>query len=202
MQQVGLRELKKRRTRETIARKALELFERQGYQGTTIPQIAEAAEVSARTVSGYFPRKEELVFPDHEEGLARVTARVRERPPGETAPEALRAWLESELPSWQEREHELSVRRRIAESDESLRLYQRRFLVRVQELMAEEIARDLDSSPDELEPRIAAAATSAILEVLEQRPDGAPTPTPAEALRLMDRAALFTSAGIRALRGR
>ena len=201
MQQIGLRELKKRRTREAIARAALELFERQGYHATTIPQIAEAAEVSPRTVSGHFPRKEDLVFADHEEGLARVTARVRERLPGETAPEALRAWLESELPSWQEREHELSVRRRIADSDQTLRLYRRRFLVRVQELMAEEIARDLDSSPDELEPRIAAAATSAILDVLEKRPDGA-VPSPAEALKLMDRAALFTGAGIRALRER
>jgi AcrR family transcriptional regulator len=202
MQQIGLRELKKQRTRETIARAALRLFERQGYHATTIPQIAAAAEVSPRTVSGYFPRKEDLVFPDQDQALARVTARVRERPPGETAPEALRAWLESELSSWHEREHELTVRRRIAETDESLRLYRRRFLVHVQELMAEEIARDLDSSPDELEPRIAAAATSAILDVLQERPEGGAVPSPAEALRLMDRAALFTGAGIRALRGR
>ena len=60
----GLRERKRVRTRITIARAALELFDRQGFQETTIPQIAEAADVSPRTVSAYFPHKEELAFPD------------------------------------------------------------------------------------------------------------------------------------------
>ena len=43
-------------------RVALDLFARNGYSGTTIAQIAEAAEVSPRTVSTYFPAKEDIVF--------------------------------------------------------------------------------------------------------------------------------------------
>ena len=48
----GLRERKRVRTRRAIADGPLELFARQGFHATTIPQIADAAEVSPRTVSG------------------------------------------------------------------------------------------------------------------------------------------------------
>ncbi len=57
----GLRERKKLQTRAAISEAADELFEAQGFAATTIPQIAERAQVSPRTVSYYFPVKEELV---------------------------------------------------------------------------------------------------------------------------------------------
>ena len=87
---LGLRERKRLRTRTTIARAALELFDRQGFHETPIAQIAEAADVSPRTVSGYFPHKEDLVFPDSEEAFQSLDHRLRERPPEETAADALR----------------------------------------------------------------------------------------------------------------
>ena len=89
----GLRERKRVRTRRAIADAALGLFDRQGFHATTIPQIAAAADVSPRTVSGYFPAKEDLAFPDAEERIAVLEERLRSRPPGETAADALRAWL-------------------------------------------------------------------------------------------------------------
>ncbi len=58
----GLRERKKAKTRDTIVRVALGLFAEQGYGQTTIAQIAEGADVSPRTVSTYFPAKEDIVF--------------------------------------------------------------------------------------------------------------------------------------------
>jgi AcrR family transcriptional regulator len=203
MQQIGLRERKKQRTRETIARTALKLFDRHGFQATTIPQIADAAEVSPRTVSTYFPAKEELVFPDQEESFAQLAERVRERPAGETAPEALRAWVQAQLPSWQAREDELQMRGRVIDADEGLRTYRTRFVVRTQELMADEIAHDLGRAPGDPETHMAAAATSAMLDVLAQhRPasGGDLAAWHGEALELMDRAVLFVNAGIRALR--
>jgi AcrR family transcriptional regulator len=203
MQQMGHRERKKQRTRETIARTALELFDRHGFQATTIPQIAEAADVAPRTVSTYFPAKEDLVFADQDESYAQLEQRVRERPAGETAPDALRAWVEAQLPDWQAREDELQMRRRVVDADEGLRTHRSRFVVLTQELMVEEIARDLGSDAGELDPLMAAAATSAMLDVLvEHRPagDGGVTAWHTEALELMDRALLFVNAGIRALR--
>jgi AcrR family transcriptional regulator len=57
----GLRERKKLRTRTTLIEAAAELCLRQGYDNTTVEQIAVAADVSPRTFSRYFPTKESVV---------------------------------------------------------------------------------------------------------------------------------------------
>jgi AcrR family transcriptional regulator len=58
----GLRERKKQQTRATLVAVALDLVDRQGYERTTVEQIAEAAEVSPRTVAHYFPTKDLLLL--------------------------------------------------------------------------------------------------------------------------------------------
>ncbi|MFE0326401.1 TetR/AcrR family transcriptional regulator [Streptomyces sp. NPDC003753] len=81
----GLRERKKQRTRTAISEAAITLFLEHGFNQVSVAQVAEAAEVSKRTLFAYFPTKEDLVvhrLADHETEIARV---VRARPPG-TAP--------------------------------------------------------------------------------------------------------------------
>ncbi|MFI9615611.1 TetR/AcrR family transcriptional regulator [Streptomyces sp. NPDC052023] len=84
----GLRERKKIKTRESIRSAAFALVGRQGYDATTIEQIAERAEVSPSTVLRYFPAKEDIVLCD-EQGAALAEA-FRARPAGEPWPESLR----------------------------------------------------------------------------------------------------------------
>ena len=60
----GLRERKKAKTHEAIQAAALRLFRSQGYEATTVEQIAEAAEVSPSTFFRYFPTKEDVVIHD------------------------------------------------------------------------------------------------------------------------------------------
>lgn len=87
----GLRERKKLRTRTAIREAAYRLIDEQGYETTTVEQIAAAAEVSPSTVFRYFPVKEDIVLADEFGPL--VAAAVRARPAGEPPLEAVRAVL-------------------------------------------------------------------------------------------------------------
>ena len=60
----GLREREKARTRASLQEHAIRLFREQGYQATTVEQIAAAAEVSPSTFFRYFPTKEDVVLQD------------------------------------------------------------------------------------------------------------------------------------------
>jgi AcrR family transcriptional regulator len=199
----GLRERKKQRTRETIARAAFELFDRDGFHETTIPAIAAAADVSPRTVSAYFPAKEDLVFPDQEATFARLAARLEARDGGETTAEALRAWIATELPYWKEHDAEIRMQRRIVDSDEGLQAVEQRHRAQGEQLIAAAIAEDQGASPDDLEPRMAAAATFAIFGVVGDEKEGSRATSVEDepvVLRLLDRALRFVDAGIRSLR--
>ncbi|MFF7992859.1 TetR family transcriptional regulator [Kitasatospora xanthocidica] len=78
---LSLRERKKLKTRQTIRREAYRLFDEQGYENTTVEQIAAAAEVSPSTFFRYFATKEDLVLSD-EYDPAVITALLA-RPAGE-----------------------------------------------------------------------------------------------------------------------
>jgi AcrR family transcriptional regulator len=58
----GLRDRKKVATRQFIVDVALNLFEADGYDNVSVDRIADAANVSARTVYRYFPTKSAIVF--------------------------------------------------------------------------------------------------------------------------------------------
>ncbi len=68
----GLRDRKKQRTRRTIERVALDLFEQDGFDATTIDQIAAAADVAPRTFFHHFPSKEDVVLSDDADRLDRI----------------------------------------------------------------------------------------------------------------------------------
>jgi AcrR family transcriptional regulator len=197
----GLRERKKVRTRETIARAALALFEERGFQGTTLPAIAEAADVSPRTVSSYFPAKELLVFLDAERELAEFTAFLQHRAPGEGTFDALRGWLDVHLADLEQTAAERAARWRIVEADESLRAYERTLLARFERVIVEALAQDMGTDPGALGPRLAGAAARATFQTIGRwagEQGAAPSRERAEAL--IDQGLAFLRAGVRALR--
>ena len=85
----GLRERKKAMTRAAIREQALRLFREQGYDATTVEQIADAADVSPSTFFRYFPTKEDVVLQDDME--LRWSAALQAQPPELSPVAALRA---------------------------------------------------------------------------------------------------------------
>jgi AcrR family transcriptional regulator len=85
----GLRERKKLKLRRTIQAQALRLFQAQGYEQTTVEQIAAAAETSTTTFYRYFPTKEDVVLDDDFDAV--IAATVASRPVGEPLAGTIRA---------------------------------------------------------------------------------------------------------------
>ena len=86
----GLRDRKKQRTRRTIEQSALELFESAGFDGTTIDEIAEAADISPRTFFHYFPSKEDVVLADYAFRLESIVVALEASPADQDPWAALR----------------------------------------------------------------------------------------------------------------
>ncbi|MEV1319759.1 TetR family transcriptional regulator [Micromonospora arborensis] len=83
MAESSLRERKRERTRQAIVDAAVDLFERHGYEGTKIADIAEAAEIGTRTFFSYFASKEELLFPESDARVAAAVSAIGARKPGD-----------------------------------------------------------------------------------------------------------------------
>ncbi|MDA0169246.1 TetR/AcrR family transcriptional regulator [Solirubrobacter taibaiensis] len=177
----GLRERKKDRTRATITRVALELFARDGFHATTIPDIAEAADVAPRTVSTYFPSKEGIVFEEYESAIERFAARLAHRPDDTPVHAVMREWLLSEdehqqgptrglvRPSDNDEADFARLRETAIVSDPDLWALQRRYMLPVVGLVAHGLAKDLGIAPDSLQARIVGDATVATLLAVNAR---------------------------------
>jgi AcrR family transcriptional regulator len=194
----GLRERKKQKTRDTIIKVALERFAEQGYEHTTIAEIADAAEVSPRTIFAYFPSKEDIVFYDQldvQENLARA---LRERPEGATALDTLREFIFGILAPDSTR----VLRKLIIAGDETLQRSERARYAPIEQLMREAIAEDLHAGPDDIRPQIVAAATLAAFNALHD-PCAPPEPFSREdATAVIDDVVTFLRGGLEALSDR
>ncbi|WP_190275215.1 TetR/AcrR family transcriptional regulator [Collimonas fungivorans] len=71
---------KRRETHDRIAKAAIKLFRKLGYEDTTMDAIAEAADVSRRSLFHYFPSKEDVAFANQEKFLAVVVEEMRRQP--------------------------------------------------------------------------------------------------------------------------
>src|SRR3954468_14662114 len=89
------------RTRQLAAQEilqtALRLFTQQGYDETTIAQIAREAGVSQRTLFRYFGTKEDLIGGSQEQFVTLLTETIRTQPADAGAWNALRAAFKAAL---------------------------------------------------------------------------------------------------------
>jgi AcrR family transcriptional regulator len=164
---VGLRERKKQKTRESIQRTALRLFEKQGYEETTIEQIAAAAEISASTFFNYFPTKEDVVLFDAYDPVA--IRMFLERPKDEPLNVGLRKVLESLAAVFERDERMILARGRLFLEVPELRARLWDEAERTQALILELLAKRTGRRPDDFELRVAArVVTAALLEASKE----------------------------------
>jgi AcrR family transcriptional regulator len=200
---MGLRERKKEQTRRAIEDAAFRLFAERGFQGTTVADIAEAADVAPRTFFAYFPSKEDVLFADHEEDLQALRERLRDRQPGESTFDALRHWITEMLPDLEASPERDAIRHRLCHEQESIAAHERHVMSGFEAIIAEAVATDLGDAPTDVRPRMIAAA--AIAALLSMRPDdpGAKELASREKLQRLDEALEFLRGGVAVLqRGR
>lgn len=106
----GLRARKKRETARRIVTAALDLFERDGFDATTVDAIAAEADIAPRTFFHYFPTKEDVVLADHAERLGRVLEELRAQPADRPTWGAVAASFQAAAEDF-ERERDLLARR-------------------------------------------------------------------------------------------
>ena len=90
----GLRERKKRQTRAAILAAAGELFEARGYEHVTVAEIADAANISVKTLFTYFRSKEDLAFAEEYRLRDQLVEAIGSRPAGSTPVQAVAALLD------------------------------------------------------------------------------------------------------------
>jgi AcrR family transcriptional regulator len=161
----GLRERKKQQTRDRIARVALELFAERGYDQTTLAEIADAADVSTRTIFAYFQSKEDILFCDEPAFFEQLKQTLEQRPPGVTTVDALRDFISATAAP----DDNLRLRKKIVGSDEGLRLGERARFARLEQLIAESIAKDLDAGPGDIRAPLVAASMTAAFTTMRDR---------------------------------
>src|ERR1700693_2568040 len=93
MATIGLRELKKARTRQLIADTAARLFAERGYEHVAVTDVAREAEVAEHTVYNYFPTQEQVVTDREQQTHDRLCHLICSRPPAVTPAAAIRDFV-------------------------------------------------------------------------------------------------------------
>ena len=194
----GLRERKKQRTRVAIASTALSLFAERGYHATTVADIAAAAEVSERTVFGYFATKEDILFADLL-ALERDLARALEERGAGSALDTMREFVVENLSRLDE---QARIRWQIVRHDELLLTHQRMRQTAFGEVIAKAIAAELGEQVDDLRPQLVTAAVIAAFTAVYEHRYRARTRSAsrAQAVAVIDEAITFLRGGLDAIR--
>lgn len=149
MTELGRRERKKLQTRQSIADAALELFLARGFDDVGVKEIADRADVSVTTLFKHFPSKEALLFDEDAEMESALVAAVRDRPAGQSIPQALKNHVVGAAAG--HADHPLfGPFVELVESTPSLRAYQRTMWIRHETALAHAIAEDIGAPPDDV----------------------------------------------------
>jgi AcrR family transcriptional regulator len=173
----GLRQRKKERTRTEIVGAALDLCERQGFEKTTVEQIASLADVSPRTVNRYFATKEDIVLGLIDDFLVESVDILRALPRDGDELRALRDSYIGLVDRIVETGEPISFERfqqmqRVLRESPSVSARSREIAEFKNNVLGKTIAERMGVPPDDLSVRIVMATWSAIAHVAMDNCDG------------------------------
>lgn len=158
----GRREARKRQTRDAIEAAAWRLFARNGFDETTVDDIAAAAGVAPRTFFRYFDTKEAVLYGAWRERIERFCAELRDRPAGEAPLVAIVNTLAGFMSQLEHDNAELLQRHRIAARSERFGRYRHEVVEptsveAIAHVVAERLGVDVDL---DLRPRLYAGVAN------------------------------------------
>ncbi|HEX7265589.1 MAG TPA: TetR family transcriptional regulator [Candidatus Dormibacteraeota bacterium] len=162
---LGLREIKKRRTRQALIEAAMRLYREKGFDGVTVAEIAHEAEVSPRTFFGYFETKEDVFLGRGDDRLDRLVRAIHERdrrqpilsaiqPVLLQAPKPMKRERPARAPELPELLHHPAIAHRLRERWN-----------RWEDMLAEAIADEVGARTTDPEPRVIAAAITGAIRI-------------------------------------
>jgi AcrR family transcriptional regulator len=166
----GLRERKKRLTRQRISDVATALFIARGFEQVRVADVAEVVGVSEKTIYNYFPTKEAMVFDTADVAIERLAAALRRRVPGQSPTQAVVAEIRRDIEQFEfvlgdDADKMLPAFAEMVRATPALRAAWRGIQERLISVAAEELARAAQVDPRDPEPRVAALALVGLQEI-------------------------------------
>lgn len=179
-EQIGLRERNKRERRRRLEDVAIELFERDGFDKTTIEQITAAAGLAPRTFFSYFATKDDLVLADYADRLGRILDELDQRPSDEPTWDALRASFAAVAADYQSQSDRLRRRFTIIANNPSVFARSLQLQAGWEQSLTERLTTRLGVGTDDPGPRLLAATALAVMRASLQHwlTSGHATPLP------------------------
>jgi AcrR family transcriptional regulator len=162
-----LRERKKQQTRDLISAVATQLFATNGFERTTIAEVAEAADVAKMTVTNYFPLKEDLVFDRHEEITRLLANAVIDRPASASVLDAVQAKYLDELDAYNPILGFLGPDfADLVQASPSLLAREREIFAAQEAALADVLTARFASSDGDIRPRLVAVQLAGVVRIL------------------------------------
>jgi len=185
--ETGRRERKKAETRAALVDAALVLFAEQGVEATSVEQIADRVDVSARTFHRYFAGKDDVLFADSKERREAFAAALAVRPDDEALLTSIREAAAELAGTLTERPEHEALRMAIIDSSDSLRAQSLKATEDWAGVVADECARRLGLAADDVVPRMLGGGTVLALRTARRRWQADPSlDLPAEVRRCFD----------------
>jgi AcrR family transcriptional regulator len=170
----GLRERKRRMTRQLISDAATALFATRGFDNVKVSEVADRVGVSEKTIYNYFPTKESLVLDTADEAVERMARALRERGPEESLTSAVVRAIKEDMARFDQAPEELTdfvpLFLGMIDSTPALRAAWLELHDRLANVAREELAAQAGIDPRDPEPMVAGRALAGLAEVsLESR---------------------------------